>query len=197
MHTSSFITSTTNFNGFEGIGQNFGYPANTPYTEDGLSVEYVGTANIWTDSQVGEGLYSWYENGGGTGFTKITLASLADFDALQFLGGSGWFNGGGLNIQYDILNNGASVATGSVGPVSGYTGFSYFGFSGGGFDEVRLQVQAPGYTGGFNPGAFEAGAYDSFAAGSGGVPEPATWALMIGGFGMAGGMIRRRKTVTA
>ncbi|WP_367255337.1 PEPxxWA-CTERM sorting domain-containing protein [uncultured Phenylobacterium sp.] len=27
------------------------------------------------------------------------------------------------------------------------------------------------------------------------VPEPATWALMIGGFGMAGAMLRRRKAV--
>lgn len=31
----------------------------------------------------------------------------------------------------------------------------------------------------------------------GSVPEPATWALMIGGFGMVGGMLRRRRSVTA
>jgi hypothetical protein len=31
----------------------------------------------------------------------------------------------------------------------------------------------------------------------GGVPEPASWALMIGGFGMAGGMLRRRRTAVA
>lgn len=30
-----------------------------------------------------------------------------------------------------------------------------------------------------------------------GVPEPATWALMIGGFGAAGAMIRRRKAAVA
>ena len=32
---------------------------------------------------------------------------------------------------------------------------------------------------------------------TGGVPEPATWALMIGGFGMSGAMVRRRKAVAA
>ncbi len=30
-----------------------------------------------------------------------------------------------------------------------------------------------------------------------GVPEPATWALMIGGFGLAGATLRRRRTVAA
>jgi len=35
----------------------------------------------------------------------------------------------------------------------------------------------------------------SFAAA--GVPEPASWAMMIGGFGLAGGALRRRKVRTA
>ena len=33
-------------------------------------------------------------------------------------------------------------------------------------------------------------------AGAGAVPEPASWALMIGGFGMVGGAMRRRKVNT-
>ena len=33
--------------------------------------------------------------------------------------------------------------------------------------------------------------------GGGGVPEPASWALMISGFGMAGAMLRHRKAVAA
>ena len=30
-----------------------------------------------------------------------------------------------------------------------------------------------------------------------GVPEPASWALMIGGFGLAGATLRRRRTASA
>lgn len=30
----------------------------------------------------------------------------------------------------------------------------------------------------------------------GAVPEPATWAMMIVGFGMVGGVLRRRRNVT-
>jgi hypothetical protein len=43
---------------------------------------------------------------------------------------------------------------------------------------------------GFNPG-FEG------VAGAGGAPEPAAWALMIGGFGLAGASLRRRRAIAA
>ncbi len=37
----------------------------------------------------------------------------------------------------------------------------------------------------------------SFGGPSQGIPEPAAWALMIGGFGMTGGLLRRRRAITA
>jgi hypothetical protein len=37
-----------------------------------------------------------------------------------------------------------------------------------------------------------------FTGGAGpGVPEPASWALMIGGFGLAGAALRRRRSLVA
>jgi hypothetical protein len=60
-----------------------------------------------------------------------------------------------------------------------------FTFQGTGNDTIRLAATVPG-----NGGVF----FDNLSV-SGGVPEPASWALMIGGFGMAGAMIRRRRMV--
>ena len=37
----------------------------------------------------------------------------------------------------------------------------------------------------------------SFSGAAGAVPEPATWALMIGGFGLAGAALRRRRVAAA
>ena len=37
----------------------------------------------------------------------------------------------------------------------------------------------------------------TFGAGNGGVPEPATWAMMIAGFGLAGAAMRRRERSAA
>ena len=52
---------------------------------------------------------------------------------------------------------------------------------------VRLGAITPG-----NAGVF----FDNVSV-SGAVPEPASWALMIGGFGMAGAMLRRRRALVA
>jgi len=190
VHTGAFLGSVTQYNGFESIGQSYSFPANTPYTEDGITVEYVGTAGIWTDSQIMEGKYSWYENGGGTGYTDVTFGAT---NAIQFAAGSGWY-GGTPVLQYEVLSAGSVIATGSISGISAYTGFGYYGFSGATFDELHLQVQQGGTV--FDPGAYEAGAYDAFSIGTP-VPEPSSWALMVAGVGVLGVALRRRQAAKA
>jgi hypothetical protein len=190
VHTGAFIAGATNYNGFEGIGDTSGFPANTPYAEDGITVEYIGSASIWTTSQVMEGNYSWYPTGGGNGFTRVTFN---DATAVQFAMGSGWF-GGSPALQYLVLHDGRLIAAGEITGVSTYTGFGYYGFSGMLMDELRLQVQSSAGNA-FNPTGYEAGAYDAFTT-AGAVPEPANWALMIAGFGLTGAAMRRRRSTT-
>jgi hypothetical protein len=62
-----------------------------------------------------------------------------------------------------------------------------FTFVGTGQDTITLTATVPG-----NGGVF----FDDVRI-SGGVPEPATWSLMIGGFGLAGAALRRRRAVAA
>lgn len=195
VHSGVFMSGATAFNGLEGIGGTDSFPAATQYTEQGITLEYIGTAQIWTTSQAAEGNYSWYENGGGSGYTRVTFA--APVNALQFYAGSGFGGSPSLSLQYEVRNAGALVGTGAIPGISGYTGFNAYGFSGATFDEVRLQVQYDAAS--FDPVAFEAGAYDAFSTGGtiAGVPEPASWMLMIAGFGLVGVARRRQPTLVA
>jgi hypothetical protein len=67
------------------------------------------------------------------------------------------------------------------------------------FFAYAFTAGSPDYNGpdcfhcGFNP------AFEGVASGAdtGGVPEPATWALMIAGFGSAGAALRRRRALAA
>jgi hypothetical protein len=51
-----------------------------------------------------------------------------------------------------------------------------------------------GYTQHTSINSFESGAFEVTSRPSGAVPEPASWALMVGGFGLVGGAMRRRAT---
>jgi len=90
----------------------------------------------------------------------------------------------------------------SVGMVTGSTrgiDIDAFGFdSSSAFSFVRLiDVANEGGTGGATVGADidAVGAISTRA--TGGIPEPSTWAMMIAGFGLAGGTLRRRRLIVA
>jgi len=67
--------------------------------------------------------------------------------------------------------------------------------------QPQLLAMSPGSLSFFhetiNGGRAASGYGDAALAAGGGVPEPATWAMMIGGFGMAGAMLRRRRSQVA
>jgi len=42
VETTNFISSPAYFNGFEAMGPTTNFPANTPYSECGITVTYVG-----------------------------------------------------------------------------------------------------------------------------------------------------------
>ena len=196
VQTSEFIFGGgTNFTGFEGFGAMGGGTQAPSYSEDGIDVVYVGdTVGIWTESQTTpDGMYSWYPNGGGNGYTRFTFE---DANAFQILLSSGFYPGPTTALAWEVRLDGALVDTGLlIGYAPNYEeGWVFFGFSDGLFDEVRLQVRFD--PGPFSPNASEAGAYDAVTltrAIPDGVPEPASWAMMIAGFGLVGGVVRRRR----
>jgi hypothetical protein len=124
-------------------------------------------------------------------------------------------NGDDLNAQPISVAFNFTLPTGFGGSVGGTTDTAIFGildagtvhwnnpailtFGNGGILQISLSDEFfnVGFIGGFNDGP-GAGAevhatykliHDSLP----GVPEPASWALMIGGFGMSGAMLRRRR----
>ena len=111
---------------------------------------------------------------------SILLASNAD--SITFTSGS--FDGGTIFADF-FSSTGALVATRSF-TGSGYSIFSFSGL--GTFRGITFRDNSDG------AGVrFQNFSYNSVAAG--GVPEPASWAMMIAGFGLAGTAMRRRATV--
>ncbi|MFN3370196.1 MAG: PEPxxWA-CTERM sorting domain-containing protein [Sphingomonadaceae bacterium] len=192
VHTGQFMVNPERYNGFEGLPG--GVSEAVPYTEMGITVSYVGRAALWSESQAAEGARSWYPNGGGFGYTRVTFGGA--IDAVQFAAGSGWATGAPA-LQWQLLLGGELVAEGVIEGLPIFAGFRTYGFSESWFDEMR--VQALNGPRDFNPGGFDGLVLDNIAVGgrmiAPGIPEPATWAMLIAGFGLIGAVARRRVPV--
>lgn len=115
------------------------------------------------------------------------------FDLTGYNAGTAVISGsfGGDNLARIFLNGtDTGNATSNFGSLTSFTLGSGFVS---GINNFDVELQDFGA-----PAAFRidglAGTAD-LSAGGGGVPEPATWALMISGFGMAGTALRRRRAV--
>jgi hypothetical protein len=122
----------------------------------------------------------------------------------QFNGGAGTsafdFGTGGLNLvsgqQYVAFLTTTGVAnSNNATALMPYVGFGNDVYSGGDFvffnngnDFASLTGQDWDFNGGWGDAHFKA----DFTAGISAVPEPAAWGMLIGGFGLAGGMMRSR-----
>jgi hypothetical protein len=157
------------------------------------SVDLTSTASGWGPADMGP--YSLDINGWSAGTISQTFDTVAGRTYDVTFAYSRNAAGGADAMIADLgAFNGAALLGGqeiSTLPNQALYGFpghmlwqhSSFGFTAtGATSTLRLQAEIPG-----NAGVF----FDTVSVT--GVPEPASWALMIGGFGMAGAMLRRRR----
>lgn len=173
-------------------GVSFPQPAGGAYTflgDGDVSVTYDGVTFAQSGAYGGANLFvigSQYTNGfppvlssqnydGGMSNILVSLPAVVDSLTIWF----GTFDASPVTFT---LSNGHSSTLTSTG--SGYITFDTFS-SNERFDWVRLTTT----DGVLNIGSVS---YDTAA-----VPEPASWMLMIGGFGAIGGVMRRRKTAVS
>lgn len=132
-------------------------------------------------------------NGSDIGFeitnNRAFIAGVPGYSS--FLTGLLDFSTTATSVEFRLSN---AAFTGPLGGLD-YTGYPTFPVAG---DKITLRLsQSFGYSvaGGATYGPDRLG---SVILGDGAaVPEPATWAMMIGGFGLAGGMLRRRRIAAA
>ncbi len=109
---------------------------------------------------------------------------------------------GSVNVYDGINGTGNILATIALSPNSGScvgynAGFCPFSAVGVSFGGTALSI---GFAGVANQIVFDDITFGSVTPGTPGVPEPASWAMMIGGFGLAGAALRgsrKRKLAVA
>jgi hypothetical protein len=189
VHLSNIVPVATAINDFELA------PANLIHTwsEQGIRATQIGgDGEIWLANGLGNGNRSWYPDGGDDGWTRITLDSGNNFDAISFFGGSGW-SSGLQTLYFELADDNVVVLSGTLGAT--FNG-SWFGFAGGDFDEVRIRASQGWVTGLWDcpsggpggPAGCNFAWVDDIRVGAAAVvPEPGVMALVLLALGLMWG----------
>jgi hypothetical protein len=191
LNSGGLATAITHVNDFEAITGPALLPASS-HTQDQITVRYVGTSaagGIITDYQP-NGQRSWYNFGSGINYVEISTPFL--ISGLQLALGTGWSCCSVSN--YQLLRGSTVLLEGSFANArQGGQGYDIFSFNGGLFDTVRLSSTSFGSFPIGNP-IVDSTALDDVKVSRAvaAIPEPATWAMLVTGFGLAGQLARRR-----
>lgn len=207
-------STRTHFNGFESASEfNISGQTRATFSEGGIRVTQVNEnigryspsiATVYMAPGF-DGVRSWYPSGGDYGYTSITMDDGSDFGDVGLLRGSGYVTQVPPIIfsyfYFELWRDGTKVQAGTLGPYDYRQ--SYVGFSGGGFDEIRLRDSLywnvdhfgngdPWDLGGQGSGGatYNALAIDNIEVGIA-IPEPSTLVLAI--VGVAGYALTGRR----
>ena len=147
------------------------------YTETGVT---LGPGRI--DSQYANNFNStgsYYDNDAG-GLNVIDFSFSSPTSAFAF-------NWGAADVVWtmDVFAGMSTLASYALTPTFGSNNKEYFGFSGANITSVRLTASSRG------DWVFIDNL--TFGGAGGAVPEPASWAMLIAGFGIVGASMRRRR----
>lgn len=145
------------------------------YSESGVSFGPGNISSNYADDYNTTG--GSYDNQSGS-VSQITFAFASPVSAFAF-------NWGAADEFWTVeLFDGASLLSSyQLTPTESSNNKEYFGFTGAGITSVSLTTAASDYV--FLDNL-------TYTSAAGAVPEPATWAMMVLGFGLVGASVRRR-----
>ena len=161
-------------NRYAGVGVTF------TTTDDGGTIGGLGAGDPGNWGVAGTNGSTFSGFNGGSYAATIGFASAVNGFRLDSSRTNGSSVGDTLTVSAYLLGSLLGTQNILFGDINSWTTVSFSGL----LDEIRIQ----GNGSGFHPFGV-----DNLVFGVGrGVPEPSTWALMIGGFGLAGVALRRR-----
>jgi hypothetical protein len=183
-YTGVGVSNANQFGGADGAGQFANAPSRATYTLDLASTEPQGVTyfGFWLSALDGNNNLTFFQGG-------QELFTFNAADARSFING--------LPNSGDYFGNPNAPFAGQNSREP-YSFLNFYARGNTRFDQV---VFSQGTSGGYESDNHTVGRWSRISgtvvSGSDVVPEPASWAMLIAGFGLVGAAMRRRQTVLA